>query len=173
MIDIELSPIEIKIGEYLGKQITEFHKGSSDKKAIDKRLSQLYKNTELVLSEMSLCKVLNVYPKETFFVGHRSLEGGSDFGDASFHGHRIDVKSTRYEKGRLAVVSPNKNIDVYILMTGEKGKYSVIGGMYSKDLFVPERHKKPPNFITKSYIAEQSELIPIEKLLLDMKTKKE
>lgn len=173
MIDIELSPIEIKMGEYLGKAITNFHKDSPNTKEIDTRLSKLYKSIELVLSEMALCKVLNVYPKETFFVGHRSVDNGTDFGDASYYGYRIDAKSTRYKSGRLAVVAPNKNIDVYILMTGEKGKYSVVGGMYSKDLFVPERHKKPQNFITKSYIAEQSELIPIEKLLLDMKTKKE
>jgi hypothetical protein len=45
--------------------------------------------------------------------------------------------------------------------------------MYAKDLIVPERYILPPNFKKKSYVAQQSELIPIEKLLLDIRNKKE
>ena len=173
MVHVELSPTEMHIANTISKGIQDFYGNSKNKRAIDVNQSQEYRTNELVYSEMCVSKYLDVYPFNTFVFDKVSLDDGTDLGDIKYYGKTIDVKSTRYKTGRLAVPYKNDNVDVYILTIGEKGSYDIIGGIYSKDLIVSEKYILPPNFKKKSYVSEQSELIPIDKLLLDIRNKKE
>ena len=173
MVHVELSPTEMQIANAISKGIQDFYGNSKNKRAIDTSLTQEYRTNEMVYSEMCVSKYLNLYPFSTFVFDKVSLDDGTDLGDIKYCGKTIDIKSTRHKNGRMVVPYKNDNIDVYILTIGEKGSYNIIGGMYAKDLIVPERYILPPNFKKKSYVAQQSELIPIDKLLLDIRNKKE
>lgn len=106
--------------------------------------------------ELALCKILNVFPYFSVFV-RKTKE---DKGDVIFKGKSIDVKTTKYDNGKL--ISPFwkkdsiNNIDVYVLMTGTFPNYVYRGYMHSKDFIKKERLGNLGYGDT--YIAEQDEL---------------
>lgn len=125
---------------------------------------------EGAMGELSLSKILNIYPTEIFDPSVKSSSTGSDRGDLTFNGVCIDVKTTKYTSGRLICRTKNPTIDLIILMTGKNGSYEMKGGMWSADMYKPERFKAHPvlQHNRPCYLAEQHELIKPEDLLAQL-----
>jgi hypothetical protein len=85
--------------------------------------------------------------------------------DAVLHdGTRVDVKSTKYPKGRLIVV-PWKDVDAvdaYVLVVGTFPEYRVVGAMEGYRLMRSHRMKDLGH--GKVFVANQDELKPIDEL---------
>ena len=76
------------------------------------------------------------------------------------NGKRIDVKSTTYKYGRLAI-SPNKSkhkVDGYALMTGEFPTFTFKGWATYDEIINEKNFKTLPKRQYKSYILEQHQL---------------
>ena len=125
---------------------------------------------EGAMGELSLSKILNIYPTEIFDPSVKSSSAGSDRGDLTFNGVCIDVKTTKYANGRLICRTKNPAIDLIILMTGKDGNYEMKGGMWSADMYSRERfgvHSVLQND-RQCYLAEQHELIKPDDLLAQL-----
>lgn len=119
----------------------------------------IFVDYEGAMGELAFSKQLGVYPKEIFEIYHRSSLDGEDPGDLTFNGLVIDVKTTVHKNGRLVSMRKNPAINMFVLLTGQDGKYDIAGGMWSSDLYLPSRYGMPPNFRKKCYSARQDELL--------------
>jgi len=103
-------------------------------------------------AELAFCKAMNLCAD--FVVANQSLTH-----DCVAHdGKTIDVKSTRYETGRL-LVTPNKQdctTQLYVLVVGAPPSFRIIG-YASKDEVFDARNYREFNG-RWSYILEQSQL---------------
>jgi hypothetical protein len=129
--EVTLLDIEIKIAKYVAHERivnasqTTYHRGKMS------NLDDLEMNHEGMMAEIAFCKLFNIYP-DMNATPRRSKD---DFGDCILHGLRVDVKSTKYHKGKLLVTRWNHcNSDAFVLMTGGKGKYIFRGFAKSSDV---------------------------------------
>jgi hypothetical protein len=103
-------------------------------------------------AEIAFCKLANVYPDmET---------GRSNIEDCYLkNGYAVDVKTTRYEGGRLLAVrwKRENSVDLYALMVGTFPKYRLAGFMRAEDLIQEARLKDLGR--GPSFAADQSELM--------------
>lgn len=125
---------------------------------------------EGAMGELSLSKILNIYPTEIFDPSVKSSSAGSDRGDLTFNGVCIDVKTTKYASGRLICRTKNPAINLIVLMIGANGNYEMKGGMWSVDMYLQERFKSHQSLGhgKPCYLAEQRELIKPDDLLAQL-----
>ncbi len=115
-------------------------------------------------AEFAFCRLFNLFPD--FTIHPRSMY--DDEGDAKFpSGLIVDVKSTKYETGRLVAAKWKKSesnvVDAYALMTGTFPEFTFRGFMHKKEFLREERlgnlgHGE--HFIAQQY--ELKELSEIE-----------
>tara|TARA_Y100001963_G_scaffold45011_2_gene63334 strand:+ start:245 stop:769 length:525 start_codon:yes stop_codon:yes gene_type:complete len=116
---------------------------------------------EGVAAELAFAKYYSEYPTGVFDIGARSSKKGEDAdGDIKINGYIVDVKATRYHKGRLIAAEwkDHSSIDYYALVVGTFPSYEVKGVMRTSDLITKERLKTLPRGTNKVYQAEQDEL---------------
>lgn len=105
----------------------------SDEKGIENEINSFG-------AELAFCKYFNLYPD--FSTEPHSAANGTDPGDCWFtSGESIDIKTTRYQNGRLLAM-PTKagsGTDFYALMTGSFPTYVFRGIMSGKELLLQER----------------------------------
>jgi len=90
---------------------------------------------EGIAGEIAFCKIFNLYPD--LQIGERL-----NYDAILSSGVTVDVKTTKYETGRLLAVLGKETHapDAYALMTGVfPGSYTFRGFMWSKDLLINER----------------------------------
>jgi hypothetical protein len=110
-------------------------------------------------AEFAFCKLFNCMPD--FTVSVRSSK--QDKGDVYVNGMYVDVKSTKYETGKLLAVKwKSENVDAFALMTGSFPTYTFRGTMLAKDLLKDERLGSLG--YGKTYVATQDELKELDKL---------
>ena len=114
---------------------------------------------EGVCGEIAFCKLFNAYPDlDTDRTPPHPLF------DCVVSGLRIDVKTTKWDSGKLIVDarkgSKTNGVDYYALMTGQfPGPYTFRGFIARERLIIPSKLGTLANYQTyRSYIAEQSEL---------------
>jgi len=168
MVEIKLDPTEKRIAYLVAKKVTDENKSFGNAQRVDKKVSQLEADYEAFMAEMAVCKYLDVYPKYLFRDFVPSIAAGTDVGDINYKNIAIDVKHTRYKTGRLIAYKKNPRVDLLILVTGSGGEYTIVGGMQAKDFYVKERFTKPKNFAKACFVADQKELTPVDKIILDM-----
>ena len=162
---IELTDFEKKIGVMIAKK-----RFSNARKngIINRQISYedpLEPDLEGTLSELAMCKILNVYPEEVFNFNIRSVENKTDNGDLKYKGKCLDVKATKYKSGRLIATQKNDAVDYLCLMTGSKGEYNFAGAMNAKDFYTEARWGKHDKLRVSCYCASQEELIPAKNFL--------
>jgi len=116
---------------------------------------------EGIAGEIAFCRLFNVYPDLD-----TDRPPPHPFYDATIHpapGYRIDVKTTKYESGKL-LVDARKNsvktdaVDFYALMTGSfPGPYVYRGMIARETIIAPHRIQTIKGY--RSYVATQNELI--------------
>ena len=115
---------------------------------------------EGVCGEIAFCKLFNVYPD--LDTDHEPPHPLHDCVIPPPPGFRIDVKTTKYENGKLLVDARKGSkktggVDYYALMTGSfPGPYTFRGLIAREHIIQP--HKLGLLCGYKSYMAEQSEL---------------
>lgn len=114
---------------------------------------------EGIAAELAFCKLTNKMPD--FSLEPRSSQKKEDEnGDVVINGLKIDIKTTKYKTGRLAVVPWKKaNVDYYVLMVGTFPSYEYKGAFKKTELFQEQRAGDLG--YGKTYIAQQSELIDL------------
>jgi hypothetical protein len=108
-------------------------------------------------AEIAFCKLFNLYP---------DLETGvhGKFDVLSRSGAYIDVKTTEYPTGHLAVhrFKVNKKADLYVLLVGVFPTYRCAGAMSAAELIREERlWSLKADGTDPSYNARQDELFPL------------
>jgi len=105
-------------------------------------------------AELAFCKATNLHPD--FVVKNQRLTH-----DCITHdGKTIDVKTTRYESGRL-LVTPNKkdcSTQFYVLVIGTPPAFRIIGYASKEEVFAARNYRELNG--RWSYILEQSQLRP-------------
>ena len=158
---IVLNEAEIKLANYLG---TSRYNSCRKNNVIDKQRGyqdKLQIDIEGVGSEIAFCKLSNTYPDLEI----KPTGQTSDIGDALFNGMKVDVKSTRYENGRLhCSLWKNNEPDLYVLMiTTEYPAIRCAGFAWAEHLKMPENIRDLGR--GELYLMDQKDLQPIEQLL--------
>jgi hypothetical protein len=160
---ITLNEIEQKICQGIANKRYENNrnKGVQDRK-IGKQ-SNAETDLEGIASEMSFCKIFNVFPDLSVEV--RSVT--ADAGDAVLHsGQSVDVKATKYPTGKLIAVpwkEKNSKVSLYALMVGQFPTYTFKGFMRKEELLRAERLGSLG--YDECFIAKQHELRTLEDVL--------
>jgi hypothetical protein len=154
---MKLNEIEQSICKHIAEQR---YLNARKKGIVDRKLGgQTTEITDLdgFGAEMAFCKIANCYP---------DLKIGLDNDyDCLYNGLKIDVKQTKYKKGRLLATlkKTNSDVDIYVLMIGEFPNYEFIGWARKDDLIKPENIKDLGR--GNGYVLEQSQLKSKEELL--------
>jgi len=102
--------------------------------------------------EIAFCKLFNCYPDLAI------VAGGADY-DCIVQGLRVDIKTTKYPKGRLLSSAKKEypNIDVFALMTGDvmSGEFRFAGWARSDEIRSEENISEE---FKGSYKLEQEDL---------------
>lgn len=114
---------------------------------------------EGIAGELAFCRMFNVYPD--LDTDREPPHPHYDCVIPPPPGFRIDVKTTKYDNGKLLVDSrkgaKTDSVDYYALMTGDfPGPYTFKGLIAKEQMIRPDRLAMFCGY--KSYIAEQSEL---------------
>ena len=133
---IELSPEEVSMAKMLAikRYKNARNKGIKDMKMGDQ--SNWETDLNGMAAEIACAKILNLYPDF-------QIKEMPKFDLMSGLGNSIDVKSTKYRKGRLVSVLWKKNnpCDVYVLITGEIPVFYYCGYATKEMLFRDENIK--------------------------------
>jgi hypothetical protein len=156
---IPLSNIEQAIAKSIARLR---HQNARDKGIKNSKIgSQSNEETDLegIGAELAFCKMFNIYPD--LQVDHLPEE------DALLRtGQKVDVKTTKYERGHLIVALWKKHkMDLYSLMVGKFPLYRFAGVIPAEKVFLPSNLK---NFgYGNSYAVKQSELVSTDLYLDD------
>ena len=162
-IEIELLKPEQKIAEFIAKTRTKVSRSAGIKNLKFGPQSAEETDLEGAASELAAAKILNVWP---------DLDPSkSSVHDFTFRGYTIDVKTTKYQTGRLLLplYKKNKACDYYVLMIGSFPKYKCIGFASKEDLINDDKIGTLGK--TKSYMLEQNELKTLEEFLNETKAR--
>lgn len=116
---------------------------------------------EGIAGEIAFCRLFNVYPDLD-----TDRPPPHPFYDATIPpppGYRIDVKTTKYDNGKLLVDARKDSVktsavDFYALMTGSfPGPYTYRGMIAREIIIAPHRIETIKGY--RSYVATQSELV--------------
>jgi len=155
-----LSTSEQKLAHYVAKNrngknryfnVTNLKISAEDPHTVD---------LEGIAGELAFCRLFNVYPDID-----TDREPPHPLYDAVIPpppGFRIDVKTTKYETGKLLVDarkgSKTDSVDFYVLMTGSfPGPYTYRGMIARETIIAPHRIEIIKGY--RSYVAIQSELV--------------
>ena len=151
---ISLNPGEQEICRYIAKRRFENNREKGVVNSRKGEQSDEYTDLQGFSGEFAFAKMVNAMPD--FSIEPRSSD--VDDGDLTWKGFKIDIKTTKYNTGKLIAATWKQNtIDIYILMVGEFPHFSYRGWMRSEELLVPERIKDLGR--GPIYVAEQSELL--------------
>lgn len=130
--EVTLTKMEQAICKYI---VSERKRNNSDAGVKEKKVSdQSSDDIEIdgYGGEIAFCRLFNLFPD---FTTHPRGQD-NDFGDCiSKTGKRIDVKTTKYETGKLiCALWKNNNVDVYVLMTGTFPNYTYRGYATAENL---------------------------------------
>jgi hypothetical protein len=111
-------------------------------------------------AEVAFCRLFGTQPDTSI----HTRSSNTDTGDTILSdGRTVDVKSTKYDTGRLVAVSWKKNnVDLFCLMTGTFPSYIFKGFMKSDELLQDKRLGSLG--YGNSYLAEQNELQELDQL---------
>lgn len=154
---VELNDTEQRLARFVAASRTANNRGSGIFNGRRSEESDQEVDLHSFGAELAFAKLFNVYPDLSICL--RSVKTGSDHGDAVLDGKRVDVKQTKYVKGRLLAIPDKKAsvVDAYALVVGEFPKYTFRGFMRATDLIADKRlgdlGRGP------AYLAEQHELV--------------
>jgi hypothetical protein len=152
---IELNTVEKAICKQLAKMRYENARNSGVKNSKIGSQSDEFTDLEGISGEFAFCKLFNIYPDLSIAV--RSAFQGNDDGDGTLHEKKVDVKTTKYETGKLLAAPWKKtNVDIFALMTGVFPKYTFRGFMKSEELLQSSRLSDLGH--GQGYMAYQQEL---------------
>jgi hypothetical protein len=123
--------------------------------------SPLTVDLEGIAGEIAFCRLFNVYPDLD-----TDRPPPHPFYDATIPpppGYRIDVKTTKYDNGKLLVDARKDSVktsavDFYVLMTGTfPGPYTYRGMIAREIIIAPHRIETIKGY--RSYVATQDELV--------------
>ncbi len=121
---ITLTEHEQRIAKFLAKERYDVNRENNVHDAKKGEQSNEFVDLEGIAGEMAFCKLFNVYPDLEIKVTTQE----TDAGDCVLNGHKVDVKTTSYETGRLICATwKNDDVDVYALMVGQFPTYSFRG----------------------------------------------
>ena len=148
---IVLTEIEVNLANLMSDVMQQFAVNNNyQKRRIDGRTDY-----ELMRhgagAELAVARVLNVYPDFT-----------SDYSkvDLTWRGQTINVKQTKYQKGRLLIPEyQGKTAEWYILVTGELPEYTIRGVAHTDLVFGREAEWF---YKARSHVIEQDELTSME-----------
>lgn len=152
MFEVQLTPAEIAVCRVLGNMRTISARAGavSDKQMGKQPAFEI--DEDGVVGEYAFCKAKNI-----FFDPSASPRSGSY--DCVLMGKRIDIKTTRYAQGRLAVTTKqNPDVDIYVLALFDPAtnKIAFPGYVLADRLFQPENLKDLGH--GPGYVMEQSKL---------------
>ena len=133
MKPISLSESEIKICSWLAKNRYTNNRASSITDGKIGPQSVELTDLEGVCGEFAVCKYLNIYPDLSIHV----RKGGED---GLLKKLSFDVKTTKYKTGKLiaSITKSTSETNIYILVIGFKGEYTIVGWCFAIDLFKDE-----------------------------------
>ena len=152
MFEVQLTPAEIAVCRVLGNMRTISARAGavSDKQMGKQPAFEI--DEDGVVGEYAFCKAKNI-----FFDPSASPRSGSY--DCVLMGKRIDIKTTRYAQGRLAVTTKrNSDVDIYILALFDPAndKVTFPGYVLADRLFQSDNLKDLGH--GQSYVMEQAQL---------------
>lgn len=130
---IKLTDSEIRICEWLAKNRYANNRQSS---VTDRKIGpQSCDETDIegICGEFAFCKSMGIYPDMSVSV----RKNGHDF---LHNGKRLDIKTTKYQNGKLLAVSSKtvSDVDSYVLVIGKRPSYLIAGWCKSEDLIREE-----------------------------------
>lgn len=129
---ITLNESEQRIARWLAKQrYANNRKNNVEDRKVGPQSNE-FTDLNGIGAELAFCKMLNIYPDLS--VCPRS--GGHDC--ISPKGYKIDVKSTKYENGRLLAMLGKEDAEVYVLVVGEFPTYRWVGWARADELICEE-----------------------------------
>ena len=164
-MQVELNDFERSIGMAIAKNRYTNARGAGVHNKQISNEKELEPDIEGAMSELAMCKLLNIYPTDVFNFDLRSAKSKTDNGDLIYNNFCIDVKATKYKSGRLIATQKNSAIDYLCLMTGNRGSYFFAGAMDSKNFYTESRWGRHPKLYRDCYAASQEELTPPETFL--------
>ena len=165
MLSCKLGENEQKVCESVARMRYENarKKGFSQSQNVVKASSHKDIDVDGVGSEMAAAKVLNVYYDiETNYSAHEL-----PLHDLMYKGKTVDVKTTKYQRGRL-IVMPHKvhdKCDIYLLVVGSFPDYNVVGYAAHDQIIQEENWGDPFGRGKPAYFLDQHKLTPIEDLI--------
>ena len=126
---VELQQGEMAIAQVLAALRNASNRSSNITNAKVGRQSDYQTDLDGIVAELAFAKAMNCCPD--FSITPRS--GGAD---AVVKGKRIDVKATRYDKGRLLAVASKESADsdIYVLAIVNENVVQFRGWAYSDEL---------------------------------------
>ena len=152
MFEVQLTAIEIAVCRSLGNMRTIAARSHAVGDKQMGKQSAVEIDEDGVIGEYAFCKAKNI-----FFDPSASPRSGSY--DCVLMGKRIDIKTTRYEKGRLAVTTKrNPNVDIFVLAIFRVSDNTVIfPGFALADVLYQAENLKDLGH-GESYVMEQDQL---------------
>lgn len=152
MFEVQLTMAEIAVCRMLGNARTiAARAGSVNDKQMGKQPA-FEIDEDGVIGEYAFCKAKNI-----FFDPSASPRSGSY--DCVLMGKRLDIKTTRYAQGRLAVTTKrNPDVDIFVLALYDPATHKVTfpGYVLADRLYQSENLKDLGH--GQSYVMEQSKL---------------
>lgn len=152
MFEVQLTTSEIAVCRTLGNLRTIAARAASVNDKQMGKQSAVEIDEDGVIGEYAFCKSKNI-----FFDPSASPRSGSY--DCVLMGKRIDIKTTRYAKGRLAVTTKrNADVDIFVLALYDPATHKVTfpGYILADRLYQPENLKDLGH--GEGYVVEQSKL---------------
>ena len=165
---VQLNPMELEFC----KIQAENRQSNKEKDGVPTKNTSNRSETEIhyqgCIGERVVAKALGLYPDLS--IEHKSAANGTDDGEFVLEGgFRLDVKFTKYERGKL-LVSPNKKdapIEIYCLVTSSdiEDEYYIRGFVSRQTLFVELNLWPQQPSGRMAYQLHQSQLITLDEAI--------
>jgi len=156
MIEVTLSPLECRLGKYLGRVRNIMSLDTKTNARRDPAQNDEEMNIQGAGAEIAVAKLMNVFPELS------PTRGELPKWDLVIHNEQFDVKRNHLPDGDLLVPNLYENI-WYILACGTIPSYNIIGFLSGIDV------KKNGEWVNLTYgpcwRVRPQKLIPIEDLL--------
>ena len=134
---VTLTEHEQRIARFLAKERYNVNRENNVQDAKKGEQSNEFVDLEGIAGEMAFCKIFNLYPDLEIKVTTQD----TDAGDCILNGHKVDVKTTSYDTGRLICATwKNDDVDLYALMVGTFPNYE-FRGMATSSYLKQEKNK--------------------------------
>lgn len=152
--DVTLNPVEQRLAHHLALQRFRSNRAAAVANSKMGEQSDAVTDLEGIGAEIAWCKLNNCYPDLEI------VARGTKYDALTRYGERIDVKGTRYTRGKLVAVrwKTDVAIDFFCLMVGTFPTYRIAGYMSASELLNAKRVTDLGHGPT--FAAEQHELTP-------------